>query len=253
MKIKYLCIIFLCLLSLYYKEQIALYVKSKNTLVQTIESKKAELYVNSIDSTLIDELYIIPGMNGKEVNVNSSFNTMKELNVYNENKIIYNQIEPKISLKDNKERIIIRGNKQKRQVSLVFENVSDLTKYLVQKNYKINLLITEEKYYKEYEMINNSNSEETYNRIESYLTNNKINKNICYKSNKTLCKDNYIFQESLIINHSNLSTNINKITNGEIILIKDTLTLTELELLTNKIKSQDLSIVPLSILISEEN
>lgn len=253
MKIKYLCIIFLCLLSFYYTEQIALYVKSKNPLVQTIESKKEELYVNSIDSTLIDELYIIPGMNGKEVNVNSSFNTMKELNVYNENKIIYNQIEPKISLKDNKERIIIRGNKQKRQVSLVFENVSDLTKYLVQKKYKINLLITEEKYYKEYEMINNSNSEETYNRIESYLTNNKINKNICYKSNKTLCKDNYIFQESLIINHSNLSTNINKITNGEIILIKDTLTLTELELLTNKIKSQDLSIVPLSTLISETN
>jgi len=253
MKIKYLCIIFLCLLSFYYTEQIALYVKSKNPLVQTIESKKEELYVNSIDSTLIDELYIIPGMNGKEVNVNSSFNTMKELNVYNENKIIYNQIEPKISLKDNKERIIIRGNKQKRQVSLVFENVSDLTKYLVQKKYKINLLITEEKYYKEYEMINNSNNKETYNRIESYLTNNKLNKNICYKSNKTLCKDNYIFQESLIINHSNLSTNINKITNGEIILIKDTLTLTELELLTNKIKSQDLSIVPLSTLISEEN
>jgi len=253
MKIKYLCIIFLCLLSFYYTEQIALYVKSKNPLVQTIESKKEELYVNSIDSTLIDELYIIPGMNGKEVNVNSSFNTMKELNVYNENKIIYNQIEPKISLKDNKERIIIRGNKQKRQVSLVFENVSDLTKYLVQKKYKINLLITEEKYYKEYEMINNSNNKERYNRIESYLTNNKLNKNICYKSNKTLCKDNYIFQESLIINHSNLSTNINKITNGEIILIKDTLTLTELELLTNKIKSQDLSIVPLSTLISEEN
>ena len=253
MKIKYLCIIFLCLLSFYYTEQIALYVKSKNPLVQTIESKKEELYVNSIDSTLIDELYIIPGMNGKEVNVNSSFNTMKELNVYNENKIIYNQIEPKISLKDNKERIIIRGNKQKRQVSLVFENVSDLTKYLVQKKYKINLLITEEKYYKEYEMINNSNNKETYNRIESYLTNNKLNKNICYKSNKTLCKDNYIFQESLTINHSNLSTNINKITNGEIILIKDTLTLTELDLLINKIKSQDLSIVPLSTLISETN
>ena len=60
LKIKYLCIIFLCLLSFYYTEQIALYVKSKNPLVQTIESKKSELYVNSIDSTLIDELYIIP-------------------------------------------------------------------------------------------------------------------------------------------------------------------------------------------------
>lgn len=253
MKIKYLCIIFLCLLSFYYTEQIALYVKSKNPLVQKIESKKEDLYVNSINSTLIDELYIIPGMNGKEVNVNGSFNTMKELNIYNEDKIVYNQITPNISLKDNKERIIIRGNHHKREVSLIFDKVSNLTKYLIQKNYKINLLIKEEKYYKEYEMINNSNNEKIYNHIDSYLTNNKINKNICYKSNKSLCNDKYIFQESLTINHSNISTNINKITNGEIIFIKDTLTLTELELLINKIKSQDLSIVPLSTLISEEN
>lgn len=253
MKIKYLCIIFLCLLSFYYTEQIALYVKSKNPLVQTIESKKSELYVNSIDSTLIDELYIIPGMNGKEVNVNSSFNTMKELNIYNEDKIVYNQIKPQISLNDNKDRIIIRGNQHKRQVSLLFEEPSNLTKYLAKNKYLINVLIKDEKYNKDYEMINNSTNKETYKRIDEYLTNNKLNKNICYQTNKSLCIDKYIFQESLIINHSNISTNINKITNGEIILVKNTLTLSELEILINKIKSQDLSIVPISTLISEVN
>jgi hypothetical protein len=253
MKIRYLCIIFLCLLSFYYTEQIALYVKSKNPLIKKIEENKDSLYVNSINSTLIDELYIIPGINGKEVNVDNSFNTMKELNVYNENKIIYNQIVPKISLNNNKDRIIIRGNQNKRQVSLIFEDTSDLTKYLIQNKHKVNLLISKEIYNKEYEMINNSNNKKTYKNIDDYLSKNKINKNICYYKNKQLCLDKYIFQESLTINHSNLSTNINKISNGEIILIKDTLTLTELQILLNKIKTQDLSIVRLSDLISETN
>lgn len=253
MKIKYLSIIFLCLLSFYYTEKIALYVKSKNPLIKKIESQKEDLYVNSINSTLIDELYIIPGLNGKEVNVDSSFKIMKILNVYDEDKIVYNQIKPSISLNENKNRIIIRGNSQKRNVSLIFEKESNLTKYLLQSNIIFNVLITKEEYNKNYEMINNSNNQTTYSNIDSYLTKNDLNKNLCYINNKSLCNNKYIFQESLIINHSNISTNINKISNGEIILVKDTLTLAELELLINKIKTQDLSIVPLSVLISENN
>ena len=252
-KIKYLAIIFLSIISFYYTEQIALYVKSKNPIMQEIESNKQDLYVDSTNSILIDELYIIPGINGKEVNVNSSFNTMKKLNVYNESQIVYDQIEPRISLKDNKERIIIRGNSKKRKVSLIFEKESKLTEYLITKEYKINILINKEQYSTKYEMINYSTNKTTYNNIDLYLTKNNLNKNLCYITNKSLCKDKYIFQESLIINHSNISTNINKITSGEIILVKDTLTLNELDLLINKIKSQDLSIVPLSELISEIN
>lgn len=253
MKIKNIWIIALCILSFYYTEQIALYVKSKNPIMQEIESNKQDLYVDSTNSILIDELYIIPGINGKEVNVNSSFNTMKKLNIYNESQIVYNQIEPRISLKDNKERIIIRGNSKKRKVSLIFEKESKLTEYLIKNKFKINILINKEQYSTKYEMINYSTNKTTYNNIDSYLTKNNLNKNLCYITNKSLCNDKYIFQESLIINHSNISTNLNKITNGEIILIKDTLTLNELELLINKIKSQDLSIVPLSELISETN
>ena len=253
MKLKNIWIIALCILSFYYTEQIALYVKSKNPIMQEIESNKQDLYVDSTNSILIDELYIIPGINGKEVNVNSSFNTMKKLNVYNESQIVYDQIEPRISLKDNKERIIIRGNSKKRKVSLIFEKESKLTEYLITKEYKINILINKEQYSTKYEMINYSTNKTTYNNIDLYLTKNNLNKNLCYITNKSLCKDKYIFQESLVINHSNISTNINKITSGEIILVKDTLTLNELDLLINKIKSQDLSIVPLSELISEIN
>ena len=209
-KIKYLAVIFISIISFYYTEQIALYVKSKNPLIQEIESNKEELYVNSINSELIDEQYIIPGINGKEVNVNSPYLSMKELNIYNESKIVYNQISPSISLTNNKDRIIIRGNPKKRQVSLIFEKSSTLTEYLTKNNYEYNVLINKEKYSNKYEMINFSTNKTTFNNINSYLTTNNLNTNICHKNNQILCKDSYIFQESLTINHSNISNTINK-------------------------------------------
>lgn len=178
---------------------------------------------------------------------------MKPSNTYDESQIVYNQIKPNISLEDNKDKIIIRGNPKKNNVSLIFESENELTKYLKNNDYYINVLIKKEEYLKGVEMINNSTSLSTYNNIDNYLNNNKLNKNLCYITNKKFCKDKYIFKESLIINHSNISKNINNITPGEIILVNNTLTLSELILLINKIESQQLKIVPLSTLISEIN
>ena len=81
----------------------------------------------------------------------------------------------------------------------------------------------------------------------------KINKNLCYVKNNIskLCKDKYLFKESLIINHSNISLNKNKIKSGEIILVQRSLTISELEILINQIKYQDLNIIYLSELIKE--
>lgn len=250
---KYLGIIGLCLLSFYYTNEIALYVKNKNPLLQSINEVKESKYVSSINSTLIDNLYIIPGLNGQEVNVNKSFLSMQKAKEYNDELLVYNIIKPTISLEDNKDKIIIRGNEKKNSVSLIFEEESDLTKYLIANGYQINLLITEEKYNLSYELINNSNTSNTYHNIDKYLNKKKVNKNLCYVKNNIskLCQDKYLFQESLVINHSNLSLNKNKIHSGEIILVQKTLSISELEILLNQIKYYDLNIVYLSELIKE--
>lgn len=250
---KYLGIIGLCLLSFYYTNEIALYVKNKNPLLQSINEVKESKYVSSINSTLIDNLYIIPGLNGQEVNVNKSFMSMQKAKEYNDELLVYNIIKPTISLEDNKDKIIIRGNEKKNSVSLIFEEESDLTKYLTANGYQINLLITEEKYNLSYELINNSNNSNTYHNIDKYLNKKKVNKNLCYVKNNIpkLCQDKYLFQESLVINHSNLSLNKNKIHSGEIILVQKTLSISELEILLNQIKYYDLNIVYLSELIKE--
>ena len=251
---KYIGLIGICLLSFYYTEKVALFVKNKNPIMQSINEVKDSKYVNYINSTLIDDLYIIPGISGKEVNVNSSFNNMQKNKVFNEELLIFNSIKPEISLEDNKDRIIIRGNSERNSVSLIFEEVNNLSKYMLDKEKTVDVLINEEKYDTSYELINNSNNELVYHNIEKYLNKNKINKNLCYVKNDnipSLCTNKYLFKPSLIVNHSNLSSIKSKIGSGEIILIQNSLTLSELEILVNQIKYQDLSIIPLSELISE--
>ena len=254
---RYLGIIGLCLLSFYYTEKVALYVKSKNPLMKTLNEVKDSKYVSSVDSTIIDDLYIIPGLNGKEVNVDKSFSNMHEFNLYIEENLVFNEIKPTISIDDNKDKIIIQGNESKQSVSLIFESYSSLTEYMYQNNYHINVLINKEDYNHKYELINNSNQESTYNKIETYLKENNLNKNLCYiKENNevpSLCQDKYLIKPSLTINHSNISTSLNEISSGDIILIKDSISLTELEIITNQISYRSLKIVPLSELISESN
>ena len=247
---KYIGLISICLLSFYYTEQVALYVKNKNPIMQSIKNVSESYHTESINCSIIEDTYIIPGYNGKYVNLDKSFYNMVTTE-YNEELLVFNQIKPNISLEDNLDKIIIRGNHNKQAVSLLFEDINYLSKYMLNKQYLVNILIEEETYTDKYELINNSKQISTYKRIDK-----KINNNLCYTNNNTIptiCKNKYIFTHSLEINHSNLSKQINKISSGDIILIKDTITTKELDLIINQIKYRDLKIIPISKLISEHN
>ena len=104
---KYLGLFGLCMLSFYYTEKVALYVKNKNPIMKTLKEIQETKYVNYINSTIIDDIYIIPGLNGKEINLDKSFSNMHEINTYNEEYLVFNDIKPKVSLEDNKDKIII--------------------------------------------------------------------------------------------------------------------------------------------------
>lgn len=238
-------------MSFYYTHKVALYVRSTNPIMITLKEKTKDLEVSYIDSTIIDDLYIIPGLNGKKINLNASLSKMND--TFDESKIVYYSVSPKISLEENKNKIIIRGNDHKDSVSLIFPNITTISKYLVNNKYQINLLITEEKYNKSYELINYSNHESTYKNIDKFLKKNKLNRNICLTKNNSipsLCKNKYIIKPSMIITQSNFSNNMNKIESGEIILI-ESINSEQLTLLLKHLSSKRLNIVYLSELIKE--
>ncbi|UKI29085.1 MAG: hypothetical protein L6V78_01690 [Clostridium sp.] len=64
---------------------------------------------------------IIPGLNGKEIDYKKSLVKMEDFNAFNEHFLKFNDITPEISLEDNKDKIIIKGNPKKRSVSLILE------------------------------------------------------------------------------------------------------------------------------------
>lgn len=254
--IKYIILITICISSFYITEKIALYVKMRNPLIRDINSIKKEKNTDFTNCVFIDDKYIIPGLNGREINIDSSFRKMKKNNLFDEELLVYNQIVPEESIENNKNRIIIRGNSKKNNVSLLFTDDTQLTKYMLKQNYIVNLLTDKEINNYDYEYVNNAHSKDMYNKIEKNLKQHKINNNLCYvQYDKTspYCKDKYLFKESLIINHSNISENIKKIRAGEIIKIENTISVKELEIILNQIKYQSLNIVPISELISETN
>lgn len=245
---KYIGLLGICLLSFYYTERVALYVKNKNPIMQSIKNVSKSYSTESINCSIIEDTYIIPGYNGKYVNLDKSFYNMVTTE-YNEELLVFNQVKPNISLEDNKDKIIIRGNHNKQAVSLLFEDINSLSKYLSDNNYLVNVLIDKETYTDKYELINNSKQSDQYKRID-----NKLNNNLCYTSDETipkLCKNKYVFTHSLIINHSNLSKQINTISSGDIILIQNTISIEELNFVINQINYKDLKIIPISKLISE--
>lgn len=256
MKLKYLTFLLLCSFCFFYTEKIALNIKNQNPIMKDINEITDSKYVASIDSTLIDELYIIPGLNGKEINVDKSFNNMKSTESFSDELLVFDQIKPDVSLEENKNRIIIRGNSNKNSVAIIFEEKNTNAEYLFQKNYHVNIMIkSENEVDVNYEVINVSQDEKNFKSLDKILTKKNLNTNICYIKDTipSFCNDKYLFKPSMTINQSNLAENKNKISSGEIILIKNTLSLSELEILIRQIEYKDLKIVPLSELISEIN
>lgn len=253
---KYILFSILVLLSFYTTNKTANLVRNQDPILKEIRNislEKKEDFVNAV----IQDDYIIPGMYGSVVDELKSLSKMKEQDVFNNLYLVSQPIKPNISLSDNLDKIIIKGNSKKQQVSFVIdENSSKKIKdYLVKNNIKASLLITKDNFSKDsyFEQINNDFK--NYKELDKTLKKNKINTNICVldnnNSNLKFCKSKkkYLVKPGMFLDNANIIEIKTKLDSGSIIYIKDA---TYLDCLVEYIKSKDLKIVPLSQLISEK-
>ena len=134
--VKAIGLITLICFSFFYTEKIASFVLESNELYQEIDNKKEEYLVASVNAQ-IDGEYIIPGLNGLEVNVKDSYFNMKDINVFNEYYLLYDIVYPSISLNDYKDKIIKQGNTKKHSISFILEydeKIKPLSYYHYQDN-----------------------------------------------------------------------------------------------------------------------
>ena len=240
-------------LSFYFTDKIMIYLENQNPIMKEIlqvENKYKELPVNAI----IKDNTIIPGINGKEINKRKSLLKMDDFGSFNEMFIIYDDIKPEISLLDNIDKVIIKGNSSKRSVSFVVEE-SKITEYFDKNNIIYTLICNlKSDLTKKREYLLGEETKENISDLNSLLNKNKVNSKICLVnySNIEYCKEKkYYLTAPSIDTGINITQLLSNINSGSIILVRKSTNIDNLKLIIQEIKKQDLNIIPLSDLISE--
>ena len=116
--IKKISLLVLICFSFFYTDKVINYINQNSELMKQIINVSEEYKVKEVNGYIEDDT-IIPGIRGKEINVRRSFNNMKKYNTFVEEYLVYNNIMPTIRLEDNKDKYIIKGNNNKKEVSIL--------------------------------------------------------------------------------------------------------------------------------------
>ena len=127
--------------SFFMTEKTATVINNMDEIMIEIKNNHKKYNSDSVDA-IIEKNTIIPGICSKEVNINKSYKNMKQNGYYNDKLYIYDYSKPNISLNDNIDKYIIKGNPNKRMVSLIFkvkfgDNINDILDII--NNYNINV------------------------------------------------------------------------------------------------------------------
>ena len=91
----------------------------KSSLWKTIEENASKHYIPPSDAKVDRVWKAIPGYNGLAVNVEASYKKMKSQRQYDERKLVFKQIPPKVHLSDLPPSPIYRGHPDKPMVSFL--------------------------------------------------------------------------------------------------------------------------------------
>lgn len=113
-------VIVLIVLSFYCTNKEIENLKNKDTLMQEIKNNK-EKYIYKSKNAIVNKDTIIPGEKGIDIDYNKSYYEMKKYGTYNEALTVMKEVTPDISIDNNYDKYIVRGNKNKKEVGLIFK------------------------------------------------------------------------------------------------------------------------------------
>lgn len=269
------------ILSFIISEKTALAVKEVDEIMSEIKLRQDKYKIEPQDA-LIEKNTIIPGLNGKQVNIEKSYQEMKKIGTFNDKYIIYNEIRPTITINNQYDKYIISGNPKKNTVSIIFkvydnDNIDKVLTILEKNKVKANFFIDVKwlennnenvtKLIKKGYIIGNLGKNLEYKNVEFIWMNNIINTigkqktNYCYSEIESIenlkeCtqQKNYTIMPNIIIKKQPLIEIKKEIESGSIIALPVNETVEkELELIIKYIKSKGLKIETLPIHLSEKN
>ena len=110
-------VLLLSLTSFFYTEKVIDFIREKDPIMKNIKEYDKKNKVNAV----IDKNKITPGVSGKKVDYDKSFQKMKKYGTYNESLTVFEEVAPTISIDDYYDKYISEGSGINNDVSLVFE------------------------------------------------------------------------------------------------------------------------------------
>lgn len=113
-------VVLLFLFSLYYTEKVVDVLRESDPIMKTIRKEEYKFREEAVDAVLVDNS-IVPGAKGSKVNINESYKKMKRYGSYKESLLVFEEIDPSVSLDDYYDKYISSGNGLESSVALVFK------------------------------------------------------------------------------------------------------------------------------------
>ncbi|MBE6147716.1 MAG: hypothetical protein E7168_05250 [Firmicutes bacterium] len=132
----YLGVFVLVCFSFFYTEKAAEIVRMNDPIMKVILQNSSYYEIEPVNAIITGD-EIIPGLNGRTVNVNESYSNMKKINRYQESLLVFDEVLPEIILEYDK--YLVQGNDTIQQVALIFKvdsisNLKQVSKILLDKN-----------------------------------------------------------------------------------------------------------------------
>ena len=106
-------------LSFILSEKTEMVLKNIDTIMSELKENQKKYETEPI-SAIIENDTIIPGLNGKKINIEKTYKEMKKIGEFNEKYLIYDEIKPEKTIDNQYNKYIISGNQKKNQISLIF-------------------------------------------------------------------------------------------------------------------------------------
>ena len=272
-----LSIIILLVFSFYYTNMMINFLKEKDPIMKQIKNTTKKYNIKYKNAIIIDD-NIISGKNGKTIDYNKSYNKMKKYGIYNETLTVLKEVTPKVSINNNYDKYIIKGNSENKNIALVFivnkdTNPSNILSILNNKSIKSTFFIDGSYLEDNIDMIRSMKHHElellsynneytsSYFKTSLYYLENLSGKKCKYCFTKynnekllNLCSKNKLHTVKPTLHlKNNIYSSIKKNLNNSMIISLEinNYVESELSLSIDYIKSKGYSLVTLDTLISE--
>lgn len=118
--IQIVVVLLLTIFSFYYTNKSIELIRMQDPIMKTIKNKESKYETKAINA-IIKENTIIPGISGKVIDYDETYNKMKQYGAYNEVLTTLKEEKPAVSVEDYYDKYIISGNPAKKSVALIFK------------------------------------------------------------------------------------------------------------------------------------